>query len=102
MGSSQLASETYRFYKGEFEGALVEANGADNSRALLVHMRRMIGPGKLENPIGPVYSWTDSNLDVIYERAPGAADSSLVVGCRQVQARHQADLAAAQGSSRQQ
>ena len=98
IANGQLSGETYRFYRNQFEGALLQTNNSDSSRAMLVHMRNLIGKGKLENPVGPVYSWTDQNLHVVYDRGAAAPDAAVIVGCIQVQARHQADVAAAQSS----
>jgi hypothetical protein len=58
IANGQLSGETYRFYRNQFEGVQLQTNNAASSTALLVHMRRLIGPGKLENPNGPVFSST--------------------------------------------
>jgi hypothetical protein len=96
IAGGKLSGETYRFYKNQFEGALLQTDDAQSSSALLVHMRGLVGPGNLEDPNGPKYSWSDSNLQMIYERQPGAANASVIVGCMQVQAQHQADMANSQ------
>jgi len=95
LPGGQLSGETYRFYNNQFEGAMLQTSDANSSAALLVHMRNVVGPGQLISPIGPKYSWGDSNLSVEYDREAGSPASAVVVGCRKVQARHQAAVRAA-------
>ncbi|HUA34605.1 MAG TPA: hypothetical protein VMA09_13435 [Candidatus Binataceae bacterium] len=95
IAAGQLTGETYRFYKNQFEGALLQTSDSNSSAALLVHMRNLIGPGTLVSPIGPKYTWADANLAVEYDRDPGAAGSDVLVACRKVQAQQQAAMAGA-------
>jgi hypothetical protein len=99
VGRAQLKQPTlYRFYKDQFEGALLETSGAQNDLAMLGYFQSIIGAGKVDDPATNRHVWADSSLVVIYEQPASAPqNASIVVGCRGVQLKHQADILAAQG-----
>ncbi len=101
VGRAHLMHSTlYRFYKDQFEGAMLQTSGSQNDLAMLSYFQSIVGPGKLDNPATNRHIWADSSLVVIYEQQPGAIKTaSVVVGCRGVQEKHKADLLAAQGQS---
>jgi hypothetical protein len=89
-----LKAETYRYYRNQFEGVLLETTGAANSSEMLDHFERIIGPGT-QSPSQPTkFVWSDRNLQVIFEQDPRSGDASTVVGCNIVEQQHKADLMA--------
>jgi hypothetical protein len=99
VGNAHLKQATlYRFWRGQFEGAMMQTSGPQNDLAMLTYFQSIVGPGKLENAASNRRVWTDSSLVVVYEQVPDATqDASVVVGCRAVQEKHKAALMASQG-----
>ena len=99
VGRAHLKQATvYRFWRGQFEGAMLQTSGAQNDLAMLGYFQSIIGPGKLEDPAANRRVWADSSLVVVYEQVPDAThDASVVVGCRAVQEKHKAAMMASQG-----
>ena len=98
VGTAHLKQPTlYRFWRNQFEGAMLQTSGARNDLAMLGYFQSLIGPGKLEDPAANRRVWADSSLVVVYEQVPDAThDASVIVGCRAVQEKHKAAMMASQ------
>jgi hypothetical protein len=95
FGKASLDGVTYGFYAGRLYFVTLFSSGARNGRAVLAELERAYGPGQRSASDADEYVWRGSRVLLHYRLDPATGMGMVALTGVQMDARVEADLAAA-------
>lgn len=84
LGEYTLDKVTYRFYKGQLSGIIIETKGYTNSVGFLKILQEAYGKGYKSNRYIEEYNWFGQKVDMSYDQNSITDNATIIIYCNKL------------------